>query len=208
MTLHLKALSKLSAALLLCGLAAQAVAQTVVLDSYGPDVTYLEGWPTPLTQAQHIAIPFSIAMDTSVQSILTTIDGIGGVTFGILARSGALPTSSGWLHSTHLVDPWANTTLTPTGWTLAAGNYWLVAAPDSGFEGSWQSPTNNATANWAYTSAPGVWTEVTSTFTGMPGARIVVTSAVPEPSTYGLMLAGALLVAAAARRKSHAQQQG
>ncbi|MDR7334077.1 PEP-CTERM sorting domain-containing protein [Roseateles asaccharophilus] len=198
------ALSKLAAAVLLCGLAAQAGAQTVVLDSYGDDITYLEGWPTPLFQGQNVAIPFDIAAATSIQSILTTLDGTGSLTLGILSRSGALPTAGGWLHSMQLTDPWANTTLTPTGWTLAAGSYWLVAVPDAGFEGSWQSPTNNATANWAYSSG-GTWAEVNTSFTGLPGARITVTSAVPEPSTYGLMFAGGLLIAAVARRKTRHQ---
>lgn len=205
MQIQFHTLTKTAAALLLCGLAAHAsAAGTVVLDSYGPDINYLEGWPTPLALGNSVAVPFVIGSATSIESILSTIDGVGGVTLGILARAGALPTGASWLYSTHLVDPWANTTLTPTGWTLAAGNYWLAAVADAGFEGQWQSATNNPTGNWA-ASTGGVWAEVNSSFIGMPGARITVTSAVPEPATYGLMLAGGLLLAAVARRQSNAQ---
>lgn len=198
-------LSKIAASLLLCGLAAHAsAAGTVVLDSYGPDITFLEGWPTPLALGKSVAVPFDISSATSIASILSSIDGVGGVTVGILARTGAVPAGPSWLHSTHVVDPWANTTLTPTGWTLAPGSYWLAAVADAGFEGQWQSATNNPTAHWAASTA-GAWAEVNSTYIGMPAARITVTSAVPEPSTYGLMFAGGLLLAAVARRKSNAK---
>ncbi|MFT7772601.1 PEP-CTERM sorting domain-containing protein [Roseateles sp.] len=203
MNFQIHTFNRVAASLLLCGLAAHAsAAGTVVLDSYGPDIDMLEGWPTPLFQGQDIAIAFDIGSATDIQSILTSIDGVGGVTLGIVARTGALPDGSGWLYSTHLVDPWANTLLSPAGWTLAAGSYWLVAVADAGFSGQWQSGTDTPNGSWAYSSG-GNWTTVDSPFTGMPAARITV-SAVPEPASYGLMLAGGLLVAAAARRKSNA----
>lgn len=208
------ALSRAAAALLLCGLAAQAGAQTVVLDSYGPDISYLDGWPTPLVAGNSIAVPFQIASATSVQSLLTAIernpdwDSSGGVTLGILSRQGALPGAGAWLYSTHLDNPAVNTSVSPTGWTLAAGDYWLVATADAGFAGQWISATQDYSGNWAYTTAPGVWAEQTSTFLGMPGARLTVAAPVPEPATCGLMLVGGLLVAAAARRQSATRQQG
>lgn len=212
MNTQIHTLAKVASALLLCGLAAQAGAQTVVLNSYGPDVDFLDGWPNPLKAGNSLAVPFQIDSATSVQSILTAIernpdwDSTGGVTLGVVTRSGALPASGSWLYSTHLDNPVVNTTVTPTGWSLAAGNYWLVATADAGFAGQWISATQDYSGNWAYTTAPGVWTEETSTFLGMPGVRITVTSAVPEPSTYGLMVAGGLLLAAVARRKSNAKQ--
>ena len=213
MKLQTHAFSKIAASLLLCGLAAHAqAAGTVVLDTYQSDISWLDGWPNPLAQGLNIAIPFAISDATSIQSILTSIertDGSGGVTLGILARAGALPTGASWLHSTHLADPVVNTLLTPAGWALSAGSYWLVAVADNGFIGQWQSATSDATANWARSTSPGVWVQVDSPLIGMPAARITVTSAVPEPSTYGLMFAGGLLLAAAVRRRQfNASQQG
>jgi len=196
----------LAAALLLCGLATQASASgSVVFDSYGPDIDMLEGWPTPLFAGQDIAVAFELGSATSIESILTAIDGIGGVTLGIVARNGALPDGSGWLYSTHLADPVASTTVTPTGWALAAGSYWLMAVADAGFSGQWQSGTDSPNGSWAYSSG-GAWTAVDSPFTGAPATRISVTSAVPEPASYALLLAGGLLLAAA-RRPSRNRQE-
>lgn len=197
------------AVLLLCAVAAPASAQTIVLDSYGPgDAT--DGWPSMVYRDasghQDVAIPFTIGAATTVQSILSSLDGLGGVTFGIMSRSGAVPVdSSSWLYSTHLTDPVANSQITPSAWSLAAGNYWLTAVADNGFSGTWQSGTEDATANWAYTDSTGAWVEESSGFVGLPAARITATSAVPEPSSYALMLAGGLLLAVRRARKTGGQ---
>ena len=67
--------------------------------------------------------------------------------------------------------------------------------------------TDTPNGSWAYSSGS-TWTTVDSPFTGMPAARITVAAAVPEPSTYGLLLAGGLFVAAAARRSASRNTQG
>lgn len=209
MKLH-NSLTRFIGLLLLCGPLHHAMAAgTVVLDSYGPG-NAVDGWPSLLYQdsggRQDVAIPFVISSATSVQSILTSIEGQGGVTLGILSRQGAVPLGNTWLFSTHLDNPSANTTLNPAGWTLAPGSYWLAAVADNGFAGTWQSGTDTPTAHWAYSTAPGAWTEVSSGFTGLPAARITVAAAVPEPASVALMLAGGVFVAAAVRRQTHRQQ--
>lgn len=211
MQLQVHTLSRIAASVLLASLAAHAgAAGTVVLDTYpaGQDPF---GWPSQVyadgADRQDIAVPFTLGGATAIQSILTSLDGLGGVTLGILASQGSTPVGGDWLYSTHLTDPVMNSTLAPTGWTLGAGTYWLAAVADSGFDGQWQSGTEDYSGDWAQADANG-WTAVTSTFIGMPAARITVAAAVPEPGSDALMLAGGLLVAALALRKSSARQQG
>jgi len=210
MQFQIHALSRIAASVLLAGIAAHAAAGTVVLDTYpaGQDPF---GWPSQVfadgSDRQDIAVPFTLTSATSIQSILTSLDGVGGVTLGILASDGSVPAAGDWLYSDHLTDPVMNTTFSPTGWTLDAGTYWLAAVADTGFDGQWQSGTEDYGGDWAQAGANG-WIAVTSTFIGMPAARISVAAAVPEPDACALMLAGALLVGGIARRKANARQQG
>src|ERR1700712_922868 len=187
---QIKNLSRIVASVLLAGVTAHAgAASTVVLDTYpvGEDPF---GWPSQVfadgSGRQDIAVPFTLTSATSIQSILTSLDGVGGVTLGVLANQGGTPVGGAWLYSTHLTDPVMDTPLSPTDWLLGAGTYWLAAVADTGFSGQWQSGTEDYSGDWADADANG-WSAVTSTFIGMPAARISVAAAVPEPGSYALM---------------------
>ena len=208
MQFQIQTLSKIAASVLLASVAAHACAAgSVVLDSYpvGDDPF---GWPSQVfadgSSREDIAVPFTLTSATSIQSILTSLDGVGGVTLGVLASQGSTPVGGAWLYSIQLTDPVMNTPLSPTGWSLGAGTYWLAAVADVGFVGQWQSGTEDYSGDWARADANG-WSAVTSTFIGMPAARITVDSRRRGAGARhdALMLAGGLLVAAVARRKSH-----
>ena len=208
MNQHFHTLTKTATALMLCGLAAHASASgTVVLDTFGP-LNSADEWASDLKHVasgrQDVALSFTLASSGSIESILTSIEGFGGpggVTLGIMARQGTVPAGSSWIYSAHLDSPTANTLLSPIGWNLAAGSYWLTAVADNGFDGIWQSGTNTPGTAWAYGNGT-AWTAVNNTQIGPAAARITLAAAVPEPSTYGLMFAGGLMLAAVVRRKN------
>ncbi len=186
-----------AAILLLAALAGQAQA-TVVLDTYGPNNTS-PGIPWSVVKAynlhQNLALRFSLSQTSSIDSILSSLQGDGNATFGIMSNALDRPSNT-WLYSTNLLNPTQHSLLTPSNWILDAGTYWLTAYANERFSGNWQGGATNSP--YSFTHIPMVW--YASQGIDAPAARITV-SAVPEPATYGMLLAGMLLVAGAARRR-------
>jgi len=94
-----------------------------------------------------------------------------------------------------------------TDFTLDAGQYWLTwSLTGSGVSGPWAPPTSDAReGNAAQSSAGGAFAGLIDAGSGLtaelPFAIQGAVVAVPEPSSYMLMLAGGLAVAGLARRR-------
>lgn len=174
----------------------------VVLDTFGPGDTspgltwslYNQG----AAGGQYLAVPFNLAGAATVDSVLSSIQGSGGYQIGVVAGAG-LP-SGAFVYSTSVTNPVANLSLSSLGWTLGAGDYWLVAKADPGAGGTWQGGNQPGASAWAFTFGAD---DANWFFTGTddaPATRIMAT-AVPEPASLALMLGGLALVGGLARSR-------
>jgi hypothetical protein len=173
----------------------------VVLDTFDlGDAALGPGWALydPGTvDAQWLAVPFDLSGAAVVNDILTSIQGSGTYQLGIVAGAG-LP-SGAFLYSTTLTDPTANSLVSGLGWTLQAGDYWLVSKADPGAFGNWQGGTQIGTRPWAFTIGTNNSNWLFTSPDNAPAARITV-SAIPEAGTWALMFCGLVAVGALARR--------
>jgi len=208
---------------LVLGLLAGSAQAAVVFDSFGPynffpysvdngtneDGTHYE---------QSHAVRFTLTSETNITSIKTAINndsGLGKLTLGIMASvkqdADGVPypgdfeqlPSGKFLYSSDLTGVLAGATLSKLNWTLGAGTYWLTGSA-VGTSATW---TSGNKANYALSTEAGVWSggleSMISPAALIEGTQLAV-SAVPEPETYAMMLAGVALVSAMARRRKRA----
>jgi hypothetical protein len=203
-------LSLLPAALLLQGLLALNAHAAVIVDtSPGPDIAeYTRPWG--MYQTQWLATGFELGADTTINSIaglfLTSTVGSAHIS---IHSGGRLPGET--LFSTQL-----NLGSTAIGfygtsglnWTLKKGRYFLAFESLEG-DTAVSSMPNAATAplrfgdSYYYAFTPGA-PEWNSSGDLKLGVRIDGVPAVPEPSTYAMMLAGLALLRVGVKRAKRA----
>ena len=154
----------------------------------------------------------SFSLTTATWSVVS-----GDVNSGTVVASGTTALTNGGLVGYRVTD----TTLSDTArgiyraqadvtdFTLAAGTYWLRwSLTGTLASGPWTPPTADAAEGNAHQSiTSGAYTLLAEAGSGL-GTTLPFTVhgsvvAVPEPSTYALMLIGGLLVAGVARRRKH-----
>lgn len=144
---------------------------------------------------------------------------LGDANTGTIVASGVTNLTNGGLQG-YRVTP---TTLTNTqrgiykaqadvaDFTLGAGHYWLSwSLTGSLASGPWQPPTSDARTGNAMQAVTGgayaTWSDAGSALTGeLPFVINGVAAAVPEPSSYALMLAGAAVMFGVVRRRRNAR---
>jgi hypothetical protein len=176
--------------------ATPASATTLVNTIDGP-YSLESGWLVHNTGAnpQSIALPFSSGTATTISDITAYIEPdpgtSGSINFGIMADATGTP-SGVFLDSVVVTLSGANpVTLSSLNWSVVAGStYWLAAEATSGTSAFWEFNTTHPQGTIAGSLSPGggPWS-TTNTF--LPEASVVgISGAVPEPTTWAMMILG------------------
>jgi hypothetical protein len=164
---------------------------------------------------QSIALLFSAgeaSMITTVEAYIYPIEGDGLVNVGIVADNGG-PTGAFLNFASVTLDSLNPVNISSLEWEVTPGkSYWVVAKAVNGTVAAWSYKDNSLTAKFAYTDyrynpSDGPWFVDSQSF--LPEVRIVgdvedggeVAPAVPELSTWAMILLGFLGLGFVGNRK-------
>lgn len=150
-------------------------------------------------RGQSLALPFTVTTATTVTDVTAFVQlSNGAANFGLQADAINLPSGS-FLFSTLITPISGPIVLSGLNWTIAPGTYWLTAVATDGSNGGWQGAL--ASGYWSF-SNPGINNWLPTNFV-FPEARVSdgAAPAVPEPSTWAMMMLGFVGVGVLAYRR-------
>lgn len=171
---------------------------------YGPGSSGVGGWT--LAETQWLAAQFSLGAATTITDVQGWIGGgPGSATAAIYTDGGDVPGFEFLSAEFTAAAPegWCG----PAGlnWLLVPGDYWVAYQVQAGqtLFGHMSNPSTFPLLNEAHGDAP--WVANDNLNFGVRIFGTTAVAAIPEPSTYALMLAGLGFVAFVANRRRKAQ---
>jgi hypothetical protein len=174
-----------------------------ITGSFTPNTGYYVANTSAITQ--FIGVGFSSPGAETITQIQAYLDNYTfgatgatgtGVTLQIMADTGGANPFGVILDSTHLTLNSSAVNIS-VNWAISSGGYWLFAIPDSGTVGVWQEGA--ATGVLGSLNFHSGWNTEAGDF--LPEAEIIA-QAVPEPSTWAMILGFCGLGFLAYRRKN------
>ncbi len=170
----------ITTALALSAAATPASAAFVVDTGHGP--IDAPGWV--LDPNQSLAGYFTLAADTTIQSVEGFLGGSGGTSTITIYGDATLPTTALFSASFEAASGYDWQGVFGQNWSLAAGSYW-VGFSSTGENGMTYGGTPNPLSRYAFT-AQTVWYPNPLNV----GVRIADTPAVPEPASWMMLILG------------------
>lgn len=204
------------------GLASQADAATVLLNTYTGSTAYTA--PSNLgyyTSGSRVsgpdAVPFTLTSATTITDVIAQIATTSAGTYdiGIVADASGKPSGVAGDPASFINGYFVNQTASSAyyqspsdlkvNWTLGPGNYWIEAFATSGSIGwNWVDSRYPNNGTWAYSSDGKTW-QTQSAAQPQPGVELLGVAAVPEPSTWAMLVLGFCGIGLmASRRRSKA----